>query len=157
MDIVPAHVRSKMMSAVRRRDTKPELLVRKIAHSLGYRFRLYRSDLPGRPDLVFPRFKVALFVHGCFWHSHQGCRKATVPQTNARFWSAKLEGNRRRDERAVLALRNLGWTVGDDLGVRDKGSGENQKSPSRNSFEPRKITVICQKPKVSHRAMSEID
>ena len=103
--------RSALMSRVKAKDTKPELSVRRLAHGLGYRYRLHRRDLPGSPDLVFPGRRKALFVHGCFWHRHQGCRKTTMPKTRAKFWQRKFDDNVRRDERVIAALRDLGWDV----------------------------------------------
>ncbi len=103
--------RSALMSRVKAKDTKPELRVRRSAHGLGYRYRLHRRDLPGSPDLVFPGRRKALFVHGCFWHRHQGCRKTTMPKTRAKFWQRKFDDNVRRDERVIAALRDLGWDV----------------------------------------------
>jgi DNA mismatch endonuclease (patch repair protein) len=97
------------MRGVRREHTKPERKVRQIAHSLGFRFRLHRKDLPGSPDLVFPRHKKVIFVHGCFWHGHAGCRYATVPKTRTDWWIAKVEKNRERDARAIARLLDLGW------------------------------------------------
>jgi len=99
------------MSLIRGRDTKPELLVRSLLHRLGYRFRLHRKDLPGRPDIVLPRYQSAIFVHGCFWHLHSGCAAGRLPTKNQEFWRAKLEGNRARDQRKEQRLRELGWTV----------------------------------------------
>lgn len=104
--------RSRLMARVRQRDTKPEMAVRKAAHALGFRFRLQRRDLPGRPDIVFPRLGKVLFVHGCFWHSHPGCRWATVPKTRTEYWDAKLAANRARDERVERELAARGWDVG---------------------------------------------
>lgn len=103
--------RSWLMSRVRSRDTSPEMHVRKAAHALGLRFRLHRKDLPGSPDLVFPRYRTAIFVHGCFWHRHPDCRKASMPKTKADFWQAKFDTNVERDARAVEALERLGWRV----------------------------------------------
>ena len=103
--------RSALMSRVKAKDTKPELRVRRSAHGLGYRYRLHRRDLPGSPDLVFPGRRKVLFVHGCFWHRHQGCRKTTMPKTRAKFWQRKFDDNVRRDERVIAALRDLGWDV----------------------------------------------
>ncbi|ADG08964.1 very short patch repair endonuclease [Caulobacter segnis] len=103
--------RSWLMSRVRSENTTPELRVRSIAHSMGLRFRLHRSDLPGKPDLVFPRHKVAIFVHGCFWHRHEGCRKASMPKSRQEFWGAKFEANIERDRRVTSQLRALGWNV----------------------------------------------
>ena len=104
--------RSRLMARVRQRDTKPEIAVRRAAHAMGFRFRLQRRDLPGTPDLVFPRLKKALFVHGCFWHSHPGCKWATVPKTRTDYWDAKLAANRERDSRVERAVAELGWEVG---------------------------------------------
>lgn len=103
--------RSALMAKVRSKDTKPELIVRKTAHRLGYRFRLHRKDLPGTPDLVFPRHRLAVFVHGCFWHRHSGCRRATTPATNVAKWMAKFERNSQRDARSIADLEVLGWRV----------------------------------------------
>ncbi len=110
-DIVPPEKRSAMMSAVRGKDTKPELVVRRMLHHEGFRYRLHRRDLPGAPDLVFPKRRVAMFVHGCFWHGHEACRYATVPKTRRDFWVAKVEANQARDARAEEALRKNGWRV----------------------------------------------
>jgi DNA mismatch endonuclease (patch repair protein) len=111
MDIVSPQHRSLMMSRIQGKDTKPELSVRKVAHQLGYRFRLHRRDLPGTPDLVFPGRKKIVFVHGCFWHRHAGCRLAYVPKSNAAFWGLKFESNIRRDVIARTRLTELGWEV----------------------------------------------
>lgn len=99
------------MRAVRSKDTKPEHVVRRMAHSLGYRFRLHRQGLPGRPDLVFPSRKAAVFVHGCFWHGHICTKGQRRPTTNTAFWNAKLDGNIARDARDEAALREAGWRV----------------------------------------------
>jgi DNA mismatch endonuclease (patch repair protein) len=111
MDIVSPEKRSQMMAGIKGKNTKPEMLVRKLVHGMGFRFRLHRKDLPGSPDLVFPRLKKAIFVHGCFWHRHAGCRFACTPKSNAQFWLDKLEGNKRRDVLALTALDALGWEV----------------------------------------------
>ena len=110
-DIVDSKRRSAMMARVRSRDTVPELAVRRIAHGMGLRFRLHRKDLPGRPDLVFPRHRVVVFVHGCFWHRHDGCRYASTPKSRISFWTKKLAANVHRDARQQAALRALGWRV----------------------------------------------
>jgi DNA mismatch endonuclease (patch repair protein) len=101
------------MALVRGKDTKPEQLVRRLIHKLGYRFRLHRRDLPGKPDIVFPRKKAVIFVHGCFWHQHPdpSCKLARMPKTRLDFWKPKLEGNRVRDERSQSELEKLGWRV----------------------------------------------
>lgn len=110
-DIVDRATRSRMMSGIRGRDTQPELSVRRYLHSRGFRFRLHDRRLPGRPDLVLSRYRTAVFVHGCFWHRHHGCRLATRPDTNAAFWQEKLEGNAKRDQQREDELRTLGWKV----------------------------------------------
>ena len=111
MDIVDPARRSKMMAGIQGRDTVPEVVVRRTAHRLGFRFRLYRKDLPGRPDLVFPRYRVVVLVHGCFWHRHEGCRYAYTPQSRVEFWTEKFRQNVARDRRTEDALRRLGWRV----------------------------------------------
>lgn len=97
------------MSRVGSKDTSAEIRVRRAAHALGLRYRLHRRDLPGTPDLVFPRHRVALFVHGCFWHRHPGCRKASTPKSRQDFWRNKFERNVERDRAAILKLKQLGW------------------------------------------------
>ena len=101
--------RSWNMSRIRAKDTTPEKRVRSLLHRMGYRFRLHRKDLPGNPDIVFVSRRVALFVHGCFWHRHQGCKNCTTPTNRRKFWTDKLEGNRSRDQRTRRALHALGW------------------------------------------------
>jgi DNA mismatch endonuclease, patch repair protein len=113
MDTLTPEERSKRMSLVRGRDSKPEMRVRRLVHALGYRYRLHRRDLPGSPDLVFgPRRKV-IFVHGCFWHQHPdpACKLARLPKTRQDFWQPKLARNRERDERINAALTSMGWSV----------------------------------------------
>jgi len=110
MDIVDRATRSRMMSGIRGRNTKPELIVRSYLHRAGLRFRLH-AKLPGKPDLVLPRHRTAVFVHGCFWHRHEGCRYATTPASNVEFWQEKFAGNVRRDARAKQQLEELGWHV----------------------------------------------
>lgn len=110
-DIVSSALRSRMMSGIQARDTKPEIMVRKALHAQGYRFRLYRKDLPGKPDIVLPRFRVAILVHGCFWHMHKGCKLARIPSTRTQFWSAKLHTNAIRDQIAHSRLLAIGWRV----------------------------------------------
>jgi DNA mismatch endonuclease, patch repair protein len=100
------------MSRVRGKNTSPEMRVRRVAHALGLRFRLHRRDLPGKPDLVFPKYRVALFVHGCFWHRHPGCRKTTDPKSREDYWQAKFSDNVERDARVAMQLGELGWRVG---------------------------------------------
>ncbi|MBB4279304.1 very short patch repair endonuclease [Rhizobium mongolense] len=111
MDIVTREQRSRMMSGIRGKNTGPELAVRKTAHALGYRFRLHRKDLPGSPDLVFPRKNTVVFVHGCYWHRHEGCRHCYTPKSNIEFWAAKFKKNIARDERVREELEQRGWRV----------------------------------------------
>jgi len=111
MDVVDRATRSRMMAGIKGRDTKPERVVRSWLHQAGFRFRLHRRDLPGSPDIVLPRWNAVIFVHGCFWHRHPGCAKASTPRTRARFWHDKFAGNIERDRRNILALRRLGWRV----------------------------------------------
>ncbi|MDE0074844.1 MAG: DNA mismatch endonuclease Vsr [Gammaproteobacteria bacterium] len=108
-DIFDAEKRSEIMSSIRGRDTKPELVVRRIAHRLGFRFRLHRKDLPGCPDIVFPRYQAVIMVHGCFWHRHQNCKFAYSPKSRIQFWEKKFEDNVSRDRRNEGALNDLGW------------------------------------------------
>jgi DNA mismatch endonuclease (patch repair protein) len=127
MDKISKARRSANMRAVRGKNTAPELAIRKAAHRLGLRFRLHRKDLPGRPDLVFPRWKTAIFVNGCFWHGHRGCRRSKLPASNVEFWRNKLTANAARDRKNYAALRKIGWHVvvvwqcdiGDDLAAAE--------------------------------------
>lgn len=111
MDKLTFDGRSALMARVRGKDTTPELNVRQVAHRLGYRFRLHRKDLPGRPDLVFPSRRAVVFVHGCFWHRHPGCRLMSTPKTRTQFWTDKFDRNVRRDAAAVEQLEVTGWRV----------------------------------------------
>ena len=111
VDVVEPKIRSRMMSGIRGKDTKPEMLVRKALSAAGYRYRLHRRDLPGAPDVVMSGRRVAIFVHGCFWHVHSGCKNAKLPSTRPDFWRDKLEGNVARDRRAIESLRADGWRV----------------------------------------------
>lgn len=111
MDVVGASVRSRMMAGIRGKDTKPEMLVRRCLSSAGVHYRLHRRDLPGAPDIALCGSNVAIFVHGCFWHVHQGCRFAATPATRPEFWNAKLLGNVERDEGSIAKLAMLGWRV----------------------------------------------
>ena len=109
MDKLSAERRSANMRQIRSKNTTPELLLRRMLHRLGYRFRLHRKDLPGKPDLVFPSRRKTIFVHGCFWHQHPACREGRVPGTRLEYWAPKLAGNRQRDEAAQSALQEQGW------------------------------------------------
>jgi DNA mismatch endonuclease, patch repair protein len=103
--------RSYNMSRIKGRNTKPEILVRKYLHAQGYRFRLHVKNLPGKPDIVLPKHKTVIFVHGCFWHGHKGCRYFVVPKTRTKWWLEKIEGNKARDKKAFKELRKQGWGV----------------------------------------------
>lgn len=110
-DVVPAAVRSRMMAGIRGKDTKPELQVRRALHAAGFRYRLHDSRLPGKPDMVFPKHRAVVFVHGCFWHGHN-CHLFRLPATRPEFWREKIGGNVERDRSAVEALHDRGWRVG---------------------------------------------
>lgn len=111
VDRLSAERRSWLMSRVRSKNTSPEMAVRRVAHALGYRYRLHRRDLPGCPDLVFPSRKAVVFVHGCFWHRHPGCSKASMPKSRVSFWTEKFQRNVVRDRANVTALEQAGWRV----------------------------------------------
>lgn len=111
MDIFTSEKRSAIMSRIRSKDTRPELRVRKAAHAMGLRFRLHKKTLPGTPDLVFKSRRIALYVHGCFWHRHGGCRLATHPKSNVEFWAAKFDRNVSRDAMVKHDMDALGWRV----------------------------------------------
>lgn len=108
-DVFERDKRSEIMSSIRGRNTKPELVVRRIAHRLGFRFRLHRKDLPGRPDIVFPRYRAVIMVHGCFWHRHPNCKYAYSPKSRVQFWEKKFNDNVARDRRNEVALSDLDW------------------------------------------------
>ena len=110
MDVLTPQQRSYNMSQIRARNTTPEIVLRKALFAHGYRYRLHRRDLPGTPDLVFPRFRAVVFVNGCFWHGH-GCHLFVLPKQNRTFWKKKIDINQDRDKRAEADLRNLGWRV----------------------------------------------
>jgi DNA mismatch endonuclease (patch repair protein) len=109
MDTLSPQERSERMGRVKGKDTKPELLVRRLVYGMGYRYRLHAGALPGKPDLVFGQRKCAIFVHGCFWHRHRGCALGRLPKSRLDFWKPKLEGNRQRDLRNQRKLRRAGW------------------------------------------------
>ncbi len=114
MDVFTPEKRSEVMARIRGRDTKPELALRSLVHRQGYRFTVNgpkNRTLPGRPDLVFPKHRVVVFVHGCFWHGHENCRHFRLPKSRRKWWAAKIAGNRARDLRNENALRDLGWHV----------------------------------------------
>lgn len=109
-DTLTKRERSERMALVRSKHTKPELATRDLVYGMGFRYRLHGNKLPGRPDLIFPSRRKAIFVHGCFWHRHKGCSLARIPKSRVRFWKEKLEGNRRRDTRNIARMRRLGWS-----------------------------------------------
>jgi len=110
-DVVDRATRSRMMSGIRSRNTKPEIIVRKYLHAAGMRFRLSPSHLPGKPDIVLAKYRTVVLVHGCFWHQHAGCKFAARPASNRQFWADKLGGNVARDKRVRRLLRKAGWNV----------------------------------------------
>ena len=110
-DSVSTEVRSRIMAQVKSKGMKPEMCVRRLLHRLGYRYRLHRSDLPGKPDLVFPSRQKVVFVNGCFWHCHKDCDRVRIPASNRDYWLAKLERNQSRDARNIALLEETGWKV----------------------------------------------
>lgn len=113
MDVFSKEARSRIMSAIKGKNTKPEILVRKSLHLLGYRFRLHRKDLPGKPDIVLPKYRTVVLVHGCFWHQHpsKNCKNSQKPKTNLDYWEKKLLRNQARDKQNAIALKLQGWRV----------------------------------------------
>jgi len=111
MDKISREARSEVMRRVKNKNTRPELLIRHLLHRRGFRFRLHRPDLPGRPDIVFPKHKKILLIHGCFWHRHEKCKRSTTPADNADYWRVKFERNVARDLEIIAALTDLGWHV----------------------------------------------
>ena len=111
VDTVSPEVRSRIMARVKSKGMKPEMAVRRLLHGLGYRYRLHKSDLPGKPDMAFPSRRKVVFVNGCFWHNHAGCPRVRIPATNREYWTAKLERNRTRDERNLALLAEQGWAA----------------------------------------------
>ena len=108
-DTVSPEVRSRIMAQIKSKGMKPEMTVRRLLHGLGYRYRLHRKDLPGRPDLVFVSRRKVVFVNGCFWHNHANCDKVRVPSTNTEYWTAKLQRNSERDKKNLALLAEMGW------------------------------------------------
>ncbi|MBC8432675.1 MAG: DNA mismatch endonuclease Vsr [Desulfobacterales bacterium] len=109
MDVFSIEKRSKIMAKIKGKDTKPEKIIRSLLHKMGYRFRLHRRDLPGNPDIVLPKYKKVIFVHGCFWHGHKGCPRSEKPSSNKNFWNEKLTKNIERDKQNQRKLNELGW------------------------------------------------
>lgn len=110
-DVHEPHVRSYNMSQIRSSNTKPEMVVRSYLHRQGIRYRLHSTNLPGKPDLVLRKYRTVIFVHGCFWHGHEGCKYFVIPKTNRGFWVAKINGNKARDKRNIAALKKEKWKV----------------------------------------------
>lgn len=111
MDIVSEEQRSWNMSRIKGKNTKPELVVRSLLHRMGYRFRIHRKDLPGKPDIVLPKYNTVIFVNGCFWHRHEGCKYAYMPKSRVEFWEKKFKGTVERDKIKQQQLKDLGWKV----------------------------------------------
>src|SRR3954469_6451150 len=110
-DVHTKEQRRKNMAAIKGKNTKPEILVRKFLHSKGYRFRLHDKKLPGKPDIVLPKYKTVIFIHGCFWHGHKGCKYYVVPKTRTEWWLNKINGNIANDTKAIKALKKEGWKI----------------------------------------------
>ena len=111
MDKLTKEKRSWNMKQIRSKNTKPEMILRSLLHKMGFRFRLHRKELPGKPDLVLQKHRTVIFVHGCFWHLHEGCREGRIPSSNTDFWRDKLNKNVERDKSKQLELKRLGWSV----------------------------------------------
>lgn len=111
MDTVSQNVRSRIMASVPNKNTKPEILLRKLLFSLGYRFRIHQKTLPGHPDIVLPKYKIVIFVNGCFWHRHQNCKYATTPVSRNEYWIKKFNNNINRDLNNYSQLKDMGWNV----------------------------------------------
>ncbi len=110
-DVHDKKTRSYNMSRIRAKNTKPELLVRKFLHAQGFRYSLYNKKLPGKPDIVLPKYKTIIFIHGCFWHGHKDCKYFVVPKTRTQWWLKKIAANKANDEKAVKALKKDGWKI----------------------------------------------
>ncbi len=110
-DVHSTATRSYNMSRIKGKDTKPEMLVRRYLHGLGYRYRLHVKDMPGKPDIVLPRYRTVIFINGCFWHGHEGCKYYVVPKTRSEWWLNKINHNRDNDAKAIKALKKAGWRV----------------------------------------------
>ena len=109
MDVFSKGKRSQIMSRISGKNTKPEIIVRSLLHRMGYRFRLHDKNMPGKPDIILPKHKKVIFVHGCFWHGHKDCPRSKRPSTNVEFWNKKIDGNIERDNKNIKSLENLGW------------------------------------------------
>lgn len=111
VDVHTPEVRSYNMSMIRGKNTKPEIIVRKFLHSKGFRFRLHKKELPGKPDIVLPKYKTVIFIHGCFWHGHKNCKYFVIPKTRTKWWQSKIEGNKANDKKNNIKLREAGWMI----------------------------------------------
>jgi len=134
VDVVDSATRSRMMSGIRGRNTKPEILIRSLLHRQGFRFRLHVRDMPGKPDIVLPRYRAVVFVHGCFWHGHN-CPLFKLPGTRPDFWSEKIERNQNNDNRAKAALLADGWRVGIIWECALRGAGKNIEGVAQSLAE----------------------
>lgn len=130
VDVVDATTRSRMMSGIRGRNTKPEILIRSLLHQQGFRFRLHVGNLPGKPDIVLPRYHAVIFVHGCFWHGHD-CQYFKWPQTRPEFWREKITHNRANDLKAIKALKKEGWRIGIVWECAVRGAGIDTENITR--------------------------
>jgi len=110
-DVHSKEIRSKNMAAIKGKNTKPEMLVRRFLHANGFRYKLHDKTLPGKPDIVLPKYKTVIFIHGCFWHGHEGCKYYAVPKTRTEWWLNKINSNIANDEKAVIALKKEGWKI----------------------------------------------
>ncbi len=110
-DVHTKEIRSKNMAAIKGKNTKPEMLVRRFLHANGFRYKLHDKSLPGKPDIVLPKYKTVIFVHGCFWHGHEGCKYYVVPKTRTEWWLNKINGNIANDKKAIKALKKEGWKI----------------------------------------------
>lgn len=130
VDVVDSATRSRMMAGIRARNTKPEILIRSLLHKQGFRFRLHVRNLPGKPDIVLPRYNAVIFVHGCFWHGHE-CHFFKWPKTRPDFWHAKIAHNRENDLKAMTALKKAGWRVGVVWECAVRGAGKDAERVAR--------------------------
>lgn len=140
-DTVTKEKRSEIMSRIRSKNTRPEMIVRKLLHSAGYRYRLHRKDLPGKPDLVLPKYRTVIFVHGCFWHQHKGCPFAATPKSNIGYWAGKLASNTQRDAESVATLLKAGWRV---LVVWECASKSEKLAPAMFSFLDNRSSIFSE-------------
>lgn len=127
MDFVTKDKRSKIMASIRGKDTKPEIIVRRALHEMGYRFRIHKKELPGKPDICLPKYRLVIFVHGCFWHHHTKCKDGRIPESNTTFWQGKIERNMSRDKENQSALKKIGWKTAVIWECDAKNPGKLQK------------------------------